>query len=366
MNKDLFAKLNKTSLKGEILTKSTSFGIKDYAPTEIPFFNLALSGFLDGGVNHGLTLFAAPSKHFKSSFLLIAMAAWQKKHPKGIAVFYDSESGSDITYFRNFGVNTDSVVYVPISNVEELKVDMTQKLDAIKTGDEVSFWIDSVGNLPSKKEIDDAIKGSDKADMTRAKALKSFGRIITPQINAKKIPTYAVNHVYDTQELYSKQIMSGGTGLMLSANNVIFIGRSQNKESDELVGYNFNIIIEKSRTIKERSKFPITVDFDGGIYKWSSVFEHALKFGFIKPGKKGWYVYKENNCRKAQLMKDENIMAEIAKDPNFKLLVEGSYTLDAELRLKAKELAKSRNLDLEKDIEEDSESSDLEEMFEEE
>jgi len=54
------------------------------------------------------------------------------------------------------------------------------------------------------------------------------------------------------QALYPKTIMSGGTGPMYSANTVFFIGKQQEKDGTEVVGYNFIINVEKSRYVREK------------------------------------------------------------------------------------------------------------------
>ena len=363
MSKELFERFNKTKIKGEILSKSKNFGDRNYAKTRIPFLNLALSGKLNGGIYKGLTFFAAPSKHFKTSFILVCMKAWQEAHPNGVSIFYDSEHGASLTYFKNFGIDSDKVLRVPIDTIEDLKQDLAQKLNLVKKGEEVSIWVDSVGNLPSKKEKEDAIKGDDKQDMTRAKALASLCRIITQELNEKDIPCSMVNHTYEEQKMYGKRIMSGGEKPMLSANNVIFITRTQNKDGDELSGYTFNMVIEKSRDIKERSKFPITVGFDEGIDEYSGVFEHAVKFKFITSEKKGWFTYKGQNYRKKDIIADKQIFDEILTDPDFVSLVEGFYSLDVEVKLKGKEVAEKRGLKID-DKEVSSDDGDvLEEMF---
>jgi hypothetical protein len=70
--------------------------------------------------------------------------------------------------------------------------------------------IDSIGSLSSKKEVDDATDEKSVADMTRAKSIRSLLRIITPHLTMKDIPCLAVNHVYQTMEMYSKAIVGGG------------------------------------------------------------------------------------------------------------------------------------------------------------
>ena len=271
------------------LTDSKIYNKKDMIPTPVPGINIALSGNLDGGLTPGLLVLAAPSKHFKTAFSLLMAASYIKKYPDGIILFYDSEFGTPESYFTSFGVPLDSVVHTPITDIEQLKFDIMQQLNELKREDKVMIVVDSVGNLASKKEVDDALKGSSAADMSRAKQLKSLFRMITPHLTLKDIPMVVVNHVYMTQEMYSKPVVSGGTGVYYAADNIWIIGRQQDKDDKELKGYHFIINVEKSRFVKEKSKIPITVNFDSGINKWSGFLDLALEAGYITKPKQGWY-----------------------------------------------------------------------------
>ena len=193
-----------------LLTESKVYGRKDMIPTAVPMINVALSGRLDGGLTPGLTVLAAPSKHFKTAFSLLMAAAYLKQHPDGTILFYDSEFGTPESYFTSFGVPLESVVHTPITDIEQLKFDIMHQLQEIKRGDKVMIIIDSVGNLASKKEVEDALKQNTAADMTRAKQLKSLFRMVTPHLTIKDIPMVVVNHVYMEQSLYPKAIVSGG------------------------------------------------------------------------------------------------------------------------------------------------------------
>jgi RecA/RadA recombinase len=268
---------------------SKVYGKKDMAPTPIPMVNVALSGRIDGGLVPGLLVLAGPSKHFKSAFALVMAAAYLKRNEDAVMLFYDSEFGTPQSYFESFGVDMDRVVHTPITNVEELKFDITQQLDKIEKGDNVVIVIDSVGNLASKKEVEDALDGKSVADMSRAKALKSLFRIVTPHLNLKDIPMIAVNHTYKEIGLFPKDVVSGGTGIYYSADSIWIIGRQQDKVGTEIQGYHFVINIEKSRHVKEKSKIPITVSWEGGIQKWSGLMEVAEKGGYIRKPKVGWY-----------------------------------------------------------------------------
>tara|TARA_A200000159_G_scaffold164639_1_gene195200 strand:+ start:3565 stop:4623 length:1059 start_codon:yes stop_codon:yes gene_type:complete len=271
------------------LMDSKVFGKKEMAPTPVPMANVALSGRLDGGLVPGLLMLAGPSKHFKSAFALLMAAAYQKKYPDAVILFYDSEFGTPQSYFESFGVDLDRVIHTPITDVEQLKFDIMQQLDNIDKKDRVCVVVDSIGNLASKKEVDDAMDGKSVADMSRAKQMKSLFRMVTPHLNLKDIPLICVNHTYKEIGLYPKDVVSGGTGAYYSADAIWIIGRQQEKVGTEIEGYHFIINIEKSRHVREKSKIPITVTFDGGISKWSGLMDIAEKMGYIHKPKVGWY-----------------------------------------------------------------------------
>jgi hypothetical protein len=149
--------------------------------------------------------------------------------------------------------------------------------------------VDSVGNLASKKEVDDALDGKSVADMTRAKQMKSLFRMITPHLTIKDIPMVVVNHTYMEIGMFPKAIVSGGTGIYYSADNIFIIGRQQEKTGTEVVGYNFIINVEKSRYVREKSKIPIEVTFEGGISKWSGLLDISLASGHVVKPSNGWY-----------------------------------------------------------------------------
>lgn len=288
---DLLNKLRKnTTIKdSDILADSKFFNAKDMVSTTVPAINIALSGKINGGFVPGLTIWAGPSKHFKTSFSLLMAKAYMDKYADAVMLFYDSEFGTPQAYFDSFGIDTSRVLHTPITDVEQLKFDIMQQLEEIKRGDHVIIVIDSVGNLASKKEVEDALKQNSAADMTRAKQLKSLFRMVTPHLNLKDIPLVVVNHTYQTQEMYSKAVVSGGTGIYYSADNIFIIGRQQEKDGKDVTGYNFIINVEKSRFVKEKSKIPIEVSWDKGISKWSGLMDMALESGHVIKPKVGWF-----------------------------------------------------------------------------
>jgi RecA/RadA recombinase len=282
-------KKNSSIKETEILSKSKLFSNKDMIPTSIPIINVALSGRLDGGLTPGLTMWAGPSKHFKTSFSLLMAKSYLDKYEDAALLFYDSEFGTPQKYFQSFGINTDRVLHTPITDIEQLKFDIMSQIQQIERDEKVIIVIDSIGNLASKKEVEDALEGKSVADMSRAKQLKSLFRMVTPHLTLKNIPMIVVNHTYKEIGMFPKDIVGGGTGSYYSADNIYIIGRQQEKEGTDVVGYNFIINVEKSRYVKEKSKIPVTVSFEGGISKWSGLLELAIESGHVVKPSNGWY-----------------------------------------------------------------------------
>ena len=272
-----------------VLSESKFFNEKDMVATDVPMVNVALSGSVDGGLAPGLTVLAGPSKHFKTSFALLMASAYMRKHPDSVMLFYDSEFGSPQSYFKQFGIDTSRVLHTPITNVEELKFDMIGQLEGLDRGDKVIVVIDSIGNLASKKEMEDALNEKSVADMSRAKALKGLFRMTTPYLAMKDIPMLAINHTYKEIGLFPKDVVGGGTGIYYSADNIWILGRQQDKKGTEIQGYHFVINVEKSRYVKEKSKIPITVSWEGGVQKYSGLLDAAMAGGYVGKPSNGWY-----------------------------------------------------------------------------
>lgn len=317
------------------LEDSKIFTKKDMIPTSVPMINVALSGSVDGGITPGLTMLAGPSKHFKTGFALLLASSFLKKYPDGVILFYDSEFGTPQDYFKTFKIPFDSVIHTPITDVEELKFDIMAQLKNIERGEQVMIIIDSIGNLASKKEVEDALDQKSVADMSRAKQLKSLFRMITPHLTLKNIPMAVINHTYKEIGMFPKDIVGGGTGSYYGSDNIWILGRQQDKDGTEIAGYHFVINVEKSRYVKEKSKIPITVSFEGGINRWSGLLDVALEGNYIAKPKNGWYAVvdrstgelKQPNMRASDIVDNGAFWKQIFTETDFAKYIENKYKM---------------------------------------
>jgi len=126
---------------------------------------------------------------------------------------------------------------------------------------------------------------------------------------------------YDKQQYVLKNgVVTHNTGVMYSADNVWIIGRRQDKKGTEVIGYDFVINIEKSRFVKEKSKIPISVSWEGGIERWSGFTEIAVEMGYVIKPKNGWYM--AINPETKEELSGNVRMADTLKADFWKILLE--------------------------------------------
>jgi RecA/RadA recombinase len=336
MSKLIQRLLKAGSVDASILTDSDMFKPQDLVQTSLPIINIAYSGKVDGGFGSGLTVLAGESKTFKTALALYCMQAYLDKHKDAIGILYDSEGGCNPQYIKSFGIDPSRVIHIPVEHVEQLKFDFVKKLDEINKGDKVFFLVDSIGQIASKKEGTDALDEKSVADMSRAKAIRSLLRLVTVQLNKKLLPCFMINHVYQEIGMFPKTVIPGGTSLTYSPNTIFVITKSQDKASDgELNGWHFTLNIHKSRYVREKAKFPFTVNYEQGIKKYSGLLDMCIELGAVVSPSSGWYSkvdlstgeVEDKKWRKKDIEDNDDFWNPVLNDSTFKQKVENRYML---------------------------------------
>jgi intein/homing endonuclease len=137
----------------------------------------------------------------KSFFCLNVVREAQKI---GYDVIYcDTEGAIDKSGALKFGIDAEKLRYQPIQTVSQFQTFASNVIDAVKKAKaagqnpKVLLVLDSLGMLSTDKELADAIKGHNAADMgAKAKELRKLFRVITLDLTAAKIPLICTNHVY--------------------------------------------------------------------------------------------------------------------------------------------------------------------------
>jgi hypothetical protein len=166
------------------------------------------------------------------------------------------------------------------------------------------------------------------------KQLKGNGKM-----RVQSVKPVGVMPVYDISVADAKHyIMENGavthnTGIYYSADTIWIIGRQQDKDDKELLGYHFIINIEKSRYVKEKSKIPITVNFNSGINKWSGMLDLAIDGGYIVKPKQGWYARIDKttgeigkNYRAGDIIDNKDFWKLVFTETDFATWIKEKYT----------------------------------------
>jgi len=259
---DLNAELKDINPLGSIMETSSFSEVTEWIDTGNYHLNACISGTVFGGwPNNRACSIAGPSGTGKTYLMLNTV---KQAIDMGYSViYYDSEAAVDREQMKKFGIDTNKVNYQPVNTVQDFRTSVTRitkKMQEAKAGGadlpKVMIILDSAGNLATAKEIDDATTGSDKADMSRSKILKSIFRIIMTPMADLKIPFLFTNHTYMTQDYIARQVAGGGTGPEYAASIVLFLNKAQLKEGDQRAG-----IVVTAKPNKNRFAKPQNIKF---------------------------------------------------------------------------------------------------------
>lgn len=277
---DLNSELAALNPMGSVMELSDFSEITEYIDTGNYHLNACVSGSLfKGWPNNRAVSVAGPSGTGKTFLMLNTV---REAINMGYSViYYDSEAAIDKELMKKFGIDISKVNYQPVNTVQEFRTSVTtitkKMQDAKRNGAElpkVMILLDSAGNLATQKEIDDAANGSDKADMTRSKVLKSIFRIIMTPLADLKIPFLFTNHTYLSQDFMPVHVAGGGTGPEYAASIVLMLTKAQLKDGAERVG-----IIVTAKPAKNRFAKPHPIkfhlDFSKGMNRYVGLEQYA-------------------------------------------------------------------------------------------
>lgn len=296
----VFDKLEKLNPEAKFLSESALSTVNDWVDTGCMVLNSIISGSLYGGVPVGrITGFAGPSAAGKTYIINKILANGQKKGM--IPVIFDTEAAIDASSTTGVGLNPDSVKYVPVQTVEECRNQISAFLDSVieaKMQGKFIMSIDSLGNLASQKELEDAEKGKTAMDMgTRAKGLKSMMRLLTFKAAQAGVTILFSNHTYDDPAAMFPTLVknqSGGKGPVYLASVLVQLAKrdekhDKNNDDDEILpeankvsGTTLRALTTKNRFVPPFLEGEIYLNFKKGLDKYSGLKEMAVNHGVIE------------------------------------------------------------------------------------
>ena len=183
-------------------------------------------------------------------------------------IYYDTEGAIDPQSCINFGIDLDNFRHEPVSEIEKLKTmyailikNLTTLKIKGKTIPKFVLILDSIGMVASSKEIEDARTGNSAADMTRAKQIRSFFRIITSDLNSLGIPMIFTNHTMVNIGGYGDPVVQGGGGgVVYSPSITLFLSKAKLKDDKDDDKKQTGVIVT-AKTGKNRFAQPKTIKF---------------------------------------------------------------------------------------------------------
>jgi RecA/RadA recombinase len=251
-------------------------------------FNALLSGSMHKGLaGNKILALAGPSAVGKTWFAFSLIKSFLEKHSDAICIYFDSESAITADMFKHRGIPPERVALISIDTIQNFRTQCVKIVDAYMKLPEsqkkpIIICLDSLGNLSTNKEIGDISEGKDIQDMTRTKLIKGAFRVLTQKLGVAGIPMILTNHTYQTQELYSQMVMSGGTGLQYSSSTTVFLTKRKEKEGKEIVGNVIHCKLNKARHTKENSMVDVLLRYDTGLNKYYGLLPIAEKYSIFK------------------------------------------------------------------------------------
>ena len=267
-----FAQLDKELSKitgfetGSILSENSFSEVDEWISTGNYLLNAQISGSLFGGIPNTRSLGVMGDPGTGKSFFCLNIAREAQKQGYDV-VYCDTEGAIDKSSAANFGIDLNRVRYQPIQTVSQFQTFVSNLLDLVKkakaSGEtpKILLILDSLGMLSTDKELNDAMKGHNAADMgAKAKELRKLFRVITLDLTAAKIPLICTNHVYAGGGYIPTKESSGGDGPVFAMSAVSFLSKAQLKDG---AGTKTGIVVtsnlKKSRfTVPEVIKFHIS------------------------------------------------------------------------------------------------------------
>ena len=251
---------------GSLLENNSFSEVDEWIPTGNYLLNAQISGSLFGGVPNTRSFGVMGDPGTGKSFFCLNVVREAQKIGYNV-IYCDTEGAIDKSSAIKFGIDSTNIRYQPIQTVSQFQTFVSNVLDLVKKAKskgenpKILIVLDSLGMLSTDKELADAMKGHNAADMgAKAKELRKLFRVITLDLTAAKIPLICTNHVYAGGGYVPTKESSGGDGPIFAMSVVAFLSKAQLKDgAGTKTGIICTSTLKKSRfTIPEQIKFHIS------------------------------------------------------------------------------------------------------------
>ena len=252
-------------------------------------FNALLSGSIHGGLaGNRITAIAGEAATGKTFFALGVVKSFLEMNKDAGVIFFESENAISKDMVESRGVDSNRLVVMPVSTVQEFRTQSIKIIDKYIEQEEdkrkpLMFVLDSLGMLSTTKEMEDTAEGKETRDMTRSQIVKSTFRVLTLKLGQAKVPMIMTNHTYDViGSMFPQKEMGGGSGLKYAASSIIYLGKRKEKIGTEVVGNIIHCKTYKSRITKENAQIDVKLTYKEGLDRHYGLLELAEEAGIFK------------------------------------------------------------------------------------
>ena len=255
-----------------------------YISTGSYSLNALLSGSMYGGVpSNKITCLAGQESVGKTFFALSIAKNFLEENKENVIVYFESEGALTTNMITERGLDPDRFIVLPVATVEEFRTQCIKMVDGLDKDTKVMMFLDSLGNLSTRKEMEDSASGSDKRDMTRAPVVRGTFRTIALKLATKNIPLIITNHTYEKVGAYvPTQEISGGGGIKYAASVIVTLRKKKFKDGTEVLGNIIKMKLVKGRLTKEESTIEAMLDYQTGLDQYYGLVEIAEKYEIFK------------------------------------------------------------------------------------
>lgn len=276
----------KTNAKIEVENLGEHDFIPEFLNTGNYALNWAICGkMLDGGVpmTKVFELFGDPGS---GKSLMLVKLAGETIRRGGISYIVDTEDAVNPLFAKVIlndpkGEVVSKIQRIDsIDTIEQLRsflINLAEKKVATKNKAPIFIGIDSISQLSSEKEMEDAKSGSMARDMTKAQAMRGLFRVVNRYLRDANITLAALSHTSSAIGGFGNPVTAAnhGGGVKFASSLRIWITSSKEvaDSSGVPLGVRMNFKVDKNRMVFKGRKASVNLSFKKGIMKYSGLLE---------------------------------------------------------------------------------------------
>jgi RecA/RadA recombinase len=295
---DAMSALEKLNPDATELSEESLSNVNDWIDTGCYSLNAIISGSVYRGIPVGrITGLVGLSGTGKTLIMNKIMANAIKKKYK--AIYFDSENALDKMTAERLGCDVTQIKHCPVELIEDCKsqiITFLTKLIEAGLKRKVAIFIDSLGNLVTRKEIEDSLENKSATDMgSKAKLLGSLIRQATGRVAKAEVPMVFSNHIYEIPtQMYPTLVKTQSGGLKTNYLPSVLLQLSTTTEkiedesdptsalSEKVSGVNLRAMTTKNRFAPPFIETTMKLNYKTGLSRYIGLLNMAKAYGMIE------------------------------------------------------------------------------------